>query len=181
MEDGVAELGGLLEEQGRFARVGGAEAFHLADNVDELGGRELLESAADGVWCGQTIRERGALRKWWKRVASSIRLTASRRPVHVELLSAALVLVVVIIPLSCSPAVVVAVVNPQGSTHYVVLIEVAHRRRRFVGVGVFEKSEALGSTSLLIIYKAKVYDASGAAEQLAYLLLADSCMLLDAH
>ena len=37
LEYGVRELGGLLEEFGRFGRIAHDKAFHLRENVKELG------------------------------------------------------------------------------------------------------------------------------------------------
>ena len=50
LEDGVGELGGLAEEFGGFGGVGDDEAFHLREDVEELGRREGGEGFGDGVW-----------------------------------------------------------------------------------------------------------------------------------
>lgn len=52
MEDGVGELGGLVQEFGGFLGVGGGECFHLRENIEELGWGEGVEGAGDGVGAG---------------------------------------------------------------------------------------------------------------------------------
>ena len=49
LEDGVGELGRLFEKFGGFGGVGHYEAFHLGEDVEELGGREGGEGFGDGV------------------------------------------------------------------------------------------------------------------------------------
>ncbi len=53
LEDGVGELGGLFEELGRFGGVAHDEAFHLGEDVEELGDREGGERLRDGVGAGE--------------------------------------------------------------------------------------------------------------------------------
>jgi hypothetical protein len=45
LEDGVGELGGLVEEVGGFLGVSGGEGFHLGEDVEELRWRESVEGA----------------------------------------------------------------------------------------------------------------------------------------
>lgn len=53
LEDGVGELRGLFEELGRFGGVAHDEAFHLGEDVEELGRGEGGERLRDGVVAGE--------------------------------------------------------------------------------------------------------------------------------
>lgn len=64
MEDGVGELGRLLEELGRAGGVPHYEALHLLEHFKELRHGEGGEGFGDGVWTGYAGLE---VHAWWER------------------------------------------------------------------------------------------------------------------
>ena len=184
MEDGVAELGRAGEELDCLIRVFVDEAFHLAENVEELRGWEGGDGRADDVRSRETVLDLHASREWWESRGSGIDSVWLRRRAcvhgwHVEVCwrrSSVVVpiLLVLILVVPVPSSIVIAVVHLQLPSHNLMAIQIPHSRCSGVGVGVFEEAKALGFASLFVVDEAEVDDLPDAAEDLADLLFADA-------